>query len=132
MNIALWLGLRGLLIFWLFEQVLRLAIEIALGLLLGASVAANSSSKVVVLALTADPATVWESTVLLFPFVRAAAFELRNNLGFLAFFLLLVLGPLERPHMEAVVFLLIRLFLNFGLHGGLISFACLAEVVRFS
>ena len=69
MNIALWLGLRGLLIFWLFEQVLWLAIEIALGFLLGASVAANSPSEVVVLALAADPATVWECEVLLFSFV---------------------------------------------------------------
>ena len=69
LNVALWLGLRGLLIFCFFEQVLWLAIEITLRFLLGASVAANSPSEVVVLALAADPATVWECKVLLFPFV---------------------------------------------------------------
>ena len=49
--------------------MLWLAIEITLGLLLGASVAADPPCEVVVLALATDPATVWESKILLLPFV---------------------------------------------------------------
>ena len=48
------------------KEMLGFTVEIALAFLFGASIASDSSCKVVVLALAADPSSIWECKVILF------------------------------------------------------------------
>ena len=58
------------------EKVLWLTIKVGLGLLFRASITPYPTSKVVILTLTTNPATVRERKVLLLPLVTRVALEL--------------------------------------------------------
>ena len=64
------------MIFGFLEKVFWLTIKVALGLLFRAPITSYPTSKVVILALTAHPATVRERKVLLLPLVNRVALEL--------------------------------------------------------